>query len=79
MTNEHQKYAPSLAQLESAAAALPDPKVFLKDTFDSVLDSANGKIATFEKMKFKKPDGKSTFKWTFKGRIIIDSKFISER
>ncbi len=75
-SHSHSKYIPSLSQIESATKKLPNPKNYQNDSFEVVIDKENSKTVSFEKIKFKKPDGKSSQKWTYKGRIIIDSKFL---
>ncbi len=75
---KERKFIPSMSQLEDAAAALPDPGGEASSVFETFVDSDKSKPVRFEKIKLIKTDGTKVVKWSFKGRVFIDSKHISK-
>jgi len=75
-TTPPKKYAPTISQLIAAAKYLPDPKTFQRRTIETATDGENGTKIEFERIKLVKSDGEKVAKWSFKGRVSIDSKFI---
>ncbi len=75
---KEKKFAPSLSQLEAAAAMLPDPEKEPSPVFETFVNTDKSKSIRFEKIKLIKDDGTKVKKWSFKGRIFIDSKHISK-
>ncbi len=74
---ERKKFAPSLSQLETATARLPDPNKNSDMTFETFVNGDASKTIVFEKIKLLKSDGTKVKKWSYKGRIFIDSKYIT--
>lgn len=69
------KFIPMLSQLEEAAKNLPDPVAAGADSMDVELEGTGRKIS-FERIEVFRGDGSKTFKWTYKGRIFINSRFL---
>lgn len=67
------KFIPTLSQIEEAAAKLP------ADTDDTAFTSelSHGRKIEFEKVDVYTRDGQKTKKWSYKGRVFINSKFIN--
>lgn len=67
------KFIPTLLQIEEAAARLP------ADTEDSSysVELSLGRKIDFEKVDVYTRDGQKTKKWSYKGRVFINSKFIN--
>ena len=78
-TEKKTKYIPSLAQLQFAAARLPDPAEFKSESYQASIDGLKGKTIDFERIALKKSDGTEASKWSYKGRIFIDSKYIAQK
>ncbi len=77
MPEEHKvKFIPMLSQIEECAKQLPDPATFAEQ-FREVKIENTDKTVRFERIKVRKHDGVSAYKWTFKGRIFINSKFFA--
>ena len=67
------KFIPTLSQIEEAAATLPadsDAAVFTAEL-------SHGRKIEFEKVDVYTRDGQKTKKWSYKGRVFINSKFIN--
>ena len=69
------KYIPSLAQLRGIVGKLPDPTTTLDNTIKIAIDKSENELE-FERIIIKKSDGTKSAKWSYKGRIFIDSKYI---
>lgn len=69
------KYIPSLAQLRGIVGKLPDPAMTLDNTIKVAVDKNENELE-FERIIIKKSDGTKSAKWSYKGRIFIDSKYI---
>ena len=69
------KFIPMLSQLEEAAKNLPDPVAADAPSMEVELEGTGRKIA-FERIEVFLGDGSKTFKWTYKGRIFINSRFL---
>ena len=76
-TDKKSKYIPSLAQLRGAVGKLPDPSTTLENSTKISVDSQKHEIE-FERIIVKKADGTKSAKWSYKGRIFIDSKYIGK-
>lgn len=74
-TEKKSKYIPSLAQLRRIVNDLPDPLTTLDNTTKISTDKDNHEVE-FERIIIKKSDGTKSAKWSYKGRIFIDSKYI---
>lgn len=73
------KFAPSISQIISAAKRLPPPETYDKIYFQAFIDGESGKQINFERIKIVKPDGTKVVKWSFKGRIMIESKYAGQK
>ena len=74
-TEKKSKYVPSLAQLRGIVCKLPDPATTLDNTTKLAVNNGENELE-FERIIVKKSDGSKSAKWTYKGRIFIDSKYI---
>ena len=68
-----EKYIPSMSQLRSILSKLPDPYLTLDQTVPIAIDDDEAKKIEFERIIVKKRDGSKSPKWSYKGRIFIDS------
>lgn len=73
-----EKYIPSMSQLRSILSKLPDPYLTLDQTFSIAIDDDEEKKIEFERIIVKKRDGSKSPKWSYKGRIFIDSKYYAK-
>ena len=71
------KFIPMLSQVEEASSQLPDPTKTDETSFTANISGTNHKI-TFEKIQVYRSDKTKTYKWTYKGRLFINSKFLSK-
>ena len=77
-SSEHKiKFIPMLSQVEQAASQLPDPTKTDETSITADITGTNHKI-TFEKIQVYRSDKTKTYKWTYKGRLFINSKFLSK-
>ncbi len=74
----HIKHAPSLSQLLKALQSLSDPSKVKTRYADVSIDSDGNRKIRFERIKILKSDGEKIAKWSYDGRLIIDSKFLFE-
>jgi|GEM_PF-1651323 len=72
------KYVPSLSQLRGVVNKLPDPATTLDARITVNIDDQISKPIEFERIIIKKSDGGKSAKWSYKGRIFIDSKYYSK-
>lgn len=72
------KFAPSISQIISAARRLPPPETYDKLSYATFIDGERGKQISFERIKILKPNGMKVVKWSFKGRIMIESKYVGQ-
>ena len=68
------KFIPMLSQIEVAASQLPDPKETEENTFSAKIVGTEREIL-FERIEVYRADKSKTHKWTYKGRLFIDSRF----
>lgn len=73
-----ERYIPSMSQLRSILSKLPDPYLTLDQTFSVAIDGDEAKNIEFERIIVKKRDGSKSPKWSYKGRIFIDSKYYAK-
>ena len=73
-----EKYIPSMSQLRSILSKLPDPYLTLDHTVSIAIDDDEAKKIEFERIIVKKRDGSKSPKWSYKGRIFIDSKYYAK-
>lgn len=73
-----EKYIPSMSQLRSILSKLPDPYLTLDQTVPIAIDDDEAKKIEFERIIVKKRDGSKSPKWSYKGRIFIDSKYYAK-
>ena len=73
-SSPQKKFAPSISQIISAAKRLPPPETYDKIYFQAFIDGESGK-----RIKIVKPDGTKVVKWSFKGRIMIESKYAGQK
>ena len=73
-----EKYIPSMSQLRSILSKLPDPYLTLDQTVSIAIDDDEAKKIEFERIIVKKRDGLKSPKWSYKGRIFIDSKYYAK-
>ena len=76
-TEKKSKYVPSLAQLRGIVCKLPDPATTLDNTTKLSVNNGENELE-FERIIVKKSDGSKSAKWSYKGRIFIDSKYIGK-
>lgn len=69
------KYAPSISQIMDAAKRLPHPQKAKKQQEDVFVLGENGRTISFELIKMSDSEGMKNLKWSYKGRVIVDSKF----
>ncbi len=72
------KFIPSMSQLRSAISELPDPSSTLDEICVLPIDGNQSKTVEFERIILKKSDGTKSAKWSYKGRIFIDSKYYAK-
>jgi len=72
---EQKKFVPSLSQILKAAKSLPLPDKSERASCAVIVDSDAKKSIEFEKIKLIKADGEKSAKWSYKGRIFIDSRY----
>lgn len=68
-------YIPSMSQLRSLLASLPDPAKTFDETHEIRVDDNPDKTLRFERAIIRKSDGSKSPRWVYKGRIFIDSKY----
>lgn len=78
-SSSEKKFAPSISQIISAAKRLPSPDSYDKISYSTFIDGERGKQINFERIKILKPDGTKVVKWSFKGRIMIESKYVGNK
>lgn len=78
-SSPQKKFAPSISQIISAAKRLPPPETYDKTSFPAFIDGKSGKQINFERIKIVKPDGTKVVNWSFKGRIMIESKYAGQK
>lgn len=78
-SSPQKKFAPSISQIISAAKRLPPPETYDKIYFQAFIDGESGKQINVERIKIVKPDGTKVVKWSFKGRIMIESKYAGQK
>ncbi len=71
----HSKYAPTITQIIQTAAKLPHPMKAKEPTFETFVVGDSTHSITFDIVKIVDREGTKVQKWTYKGRIIIDSKY----
>lgn len=72
---EQKKFVPSLSQILKAAKSLPLPDKSERNSCAILVDSDAKKAVEFEKIRLIKDGGEKTSKWSYKGRIFIDSRY----
>lgn len=73
--SHHSKFAPSISQIMEAAKRLPHPQKAKKQIEEVYLLGESGRTLPFELIKMSDSEGVKNLKWSFKGRVVIDSKF----
>ncbi len=68
------KFIPKLSQIEQAAAGLPNPDSAEDDFFSAKIEGTRREIV-FERVAVFGADKSKIYKWTYKGRMFIDSRF----
>ncbi len=71
------KFIPMLSQVQEASAQLPDPTKTEENSFTADIKNTNHKII-FERIQVYRSDKTKTYKWTYKGRIFINSKYLKQ-
>ena len=71
------RYIPVLSQIIEAAQSLPDPASSEESSLTFEM-GGTGREITFELIEVYRGDGSKTRKWTYKGRLFVDSKFINK-
>lgn len=71
------RYIPVLSQIIEAAKSLPDPLSCGESTFAAEI-GGTGREILFERIEVYRGDGSKTLKWTYKGRLFVDSKYINK-
>lgn len=75
---------PKIIQVPKRNSHLQYRKLFQPETYDKIyfqafIDGESGKQINFERIKIVKPDGTKVVKWSFKGRIMIESKYAGQK
>ena len=68
------KFIPMLSQIQEAASQLDDPEKATENTFEATIANSDKKIV-FERISVTKSDGSKSYKWTYKGRLFINSRY----
>ena len=68
------KFIPMLSQIEAAASQLSDATETEENSFTTKIAGTDREI-TFERIEVYRADKTKTYKWTYKGRLFIDSCF----
>ncbi len=68
------KFIPKLSQIEATAKQLPSPNTADDDVFSAKISGTSREIV-FERIEVQNVDGSKAYKWTYKGRMFIDSHF----
>lgn len=71
------RYVPMLSQIEESAGELPDPVEFGEDAFAAKIRGTDREVV-FERLQVYRSDKTKTYKWTYKGRLFVDTKFINK-
>lgn len=74
MEDKKTKFIPMLSQIQEAASQLDDPEKAEENTFEASVKGSDKKIV-FERVSVTKSDGSKAYKWTYKGRMFINSRF----
>ena len=70
------KFVPMLSQIQEAAKQLPSPIEYKESTFTATINETNRSII-FERIEVYRSDKTKTYKWTYKGRLFIDSQYLN--
>lgn len=73
MPEEKAKIIPTVKQLEKLSAKLPNPALFREAKIEMFLDASKSKTMEFERIKYITHDGKQEARWSYKGRILLDT------
>ena len=71
------KFIPMLSQIQDVAKQLPNPIKATENTFTTTISGTDRHIQ-FERIEVYRSDKTKTYKWTFKGRLFIDSRYLKD-
>lgn len=71
------KFIPMLSQIQDGAKHLPDPTKTDESTFTATVSGTDKQIQ-FERIEVYRSDKTKTYKWTYKGRLFIDSRYLKD-
>ena len=71
------KFIPMLSQIQDGAKQLPDPTKTDESIFAATISGTDRQIQ-FERIEVYRSDKTKTYKWTYKGRLFVDSKYLKD-